>query len=86
MARSTQSGKTIVPAATPPPDEFLTPDALAGLLKVSKRTIFRLRAKALLPDPVEISTNIIRWRASDVRNYLDTLRPRKARPRGMARG
>ena len=61
--------------------ELVTSDGFAELLQVSKRTLFRLRAKGVLPAPVEISTNIIRWRSEDVQAYLNGLQPRKARAR-----
>jgi predicted DNA-binding transcriptional regulator AlpA len=51
------------------------------MLRVSKRTLFRLRAKGVLPAPVEISTNIIRWRGEDVLVYLHNLSLRKPRAR-----
>jgi predicted DNA-binding transcriptional regulator AlpA len=69
-------------ASLPPPTlaaEFLTANEFATILKVSKRTLFRLRARGALPAPVEIATNIVRWRSADVRAYLDGLRIRKPR-------
>jgi predicted DNA-binding transcriptional regulator AlpA len=68
-------GRTTGSAAS----EFLAAADLAALLRVSKRTLFRLWAKGALPAPVEISTNIIRWRAADVRRYLDGLATRQPR-------
>jgi hypothetical protein len=35
----------------------------------------------VLPAPLEISTNIVRWRTADVRDYLRGLRPRRPRVR-----
>jgi len=58
-------------------NELLTADEFADVLEVSKRTLFRLRAKKIIPEPVSISTNIIRWRARDVRAYLESLMPRR---------
>jgi predicted DNA-binding transcriptional regulator AlpA len=59
--------------------EFVTADEFAGILKISKRTLFRLRSRGDLPAPVSIATNIIRWRICDVRMYLDGLQVRKPR-------
>ena len=59
--------------------EFLTSDEFARILRVSKRTLFRLRARGDLPIPVEIATNIVRWRSSDVRGYLASLKNRQPR-------
>jgi len=61
--------------------EFLTAKEFARLLSISKRTLFRLRAKGRVPEPVEVSTNIIRWRACDIQVYLDGLKPRRIRRR-----
>jgi predicted DNA-binding transcriptional regulator AlpA len=66
-------------AAIFPGQPLLTVDDVAALLQVSRRTVFRLRARGLLPVPVEISTNIIRWRAEDLRAYVAGLRKRNRR-------
>jgi predicted DNA-binding transcriptional regulator AlpA len=66
--------------------ELLTPDDVADLLKVSKRTVFRLRAAGLLPPPLELTTNLIRWRAEDIRRFIGDLRERKVRPKPVRRG
>jgi predicted DNA-binding transcriptional regulator AlpA len=63
--------------ALPDGQEFVTADQIAALLKISKRTLFRLRANRSLPDPVEISTNCLRWRLSDIIAYLNNLKKRK---------
>ena len=60
--------------------ELLTGSQFAAILIVSKRTLFRLRARGGdFPPPVELATNTIRWRAADVRAYIDTLKIRKPR-------
>lgn len=59
--------------------ELLNVRDLARILGVSVRTIFRMRARQAIPEPVEISTNIVRWRSRDIRAYLDRLRPRRLR-------
>jgi predicted DNA-binding transcriptional regulator AlpA len=64
-----------------PTESLVTAAAFADLLQVSKRTLFRLRAKGILPSPVEISTNIIRWHRDDIRNYISELGLRKPRSR-----
>jgi predicted DNA-binding transcriptional regulator AlpA len=43
--------------------------------------LFRLKAGGSLPQPVHISTNIIRWRWSDVSAYLARLPLRRSRGR-----
>jgi predicted DNA-binding transcriptional regulator AlpA len=66
--------------------EFYSAKQFARLLGISVRTLFRLRGNGEIPAPVEVSTNIIRWRARDVRAYVDGLRPRKVRRRRVAAG
>lgn len=69
---STTSIATVAP-------EFVSADDLAAMLRVSRRTVFRLRQRGALPAPVEVARNIVRWRLSDVRVYLDQLAVRKVR-------
>jgi predicted DNA-binding transcriptional regulator AlpA len=59
--------------------ELISADDIAALLRVSRRTVFRLRQRGDLPPPVEVSRNIVRWRLSDLRAYLDRLAVRKPR-------
>lgn len=66
--------KCLGAAVVPPHEELLTAADLAELLRVSRRTISRLRARGALPKALELSANIIRWRASDIRAFLDELR------------
>jgi predicted DNA-binding transcriptional regulator AlpA len=65
--------------ASPVLPEFVTASEFASILKISKRTLFRLRARGDLPAPVEIATNIVRWRSSDVNAYVAGLKTRKPR-------
>lgn len=74
----------IVCPAQPPASlsaQFVTAAEFASILRISRRTLFRLRARGDLPAPVSVSTNIVRWRACDVRAYLDALAIRKPRRR-----
>jgi len=61
--------------------ELITPAELAAILKVSKRTVFRMRAKGALPPAYELTTNLIRWRSTDIQEYIRDLRIRKPRGR-----
>jgi predicted DNA-binding transcriptional regulator AlpA len=79
MTTSPSRDRDLAGVAPPAFGILITADAFAALLQVSKRTLFRLRAKGVLPTPVEISTNTIRWRTADVTDYLKNLRTRKAR-------
>ena len=65
---------------------FVTADELAALLRVSRRTLFRLRATGDLPAPVTLARNIVRWRWSDITNYVNSLKTRKPRRSRSAGG
>jgi excisionase family DNA binding protein len=62
---------------------LMTVEDLADVLHVSRRTIFRLRARGALPAPVRLSGSIIRWRQGDVRDFLDALRRKGRRSSAM---
>jgi predicted DNA-binding transcriptional regulator AlpA len=77
MTTTTLSKATLTQDVTPLAGEFITADEFAAILRVSKRTLFRLKAKGVLPPPLQVSTNTIRWEVADVRAYLDELKPRR---------
>jgi predicted DNA-binding transcriptional regulator AlpA len=70
-------------SALPDGQEFVTAREFAGILKLSRRTLARLRARGDLPAPVQVTTNNLRWRAGDVRDFLNNLKTRK-QPRRRA--
>jgi predicted DNA-binding transcriptional regulator AlpA len=52
------------------------------MLRVSRRTVFRMRQRGELPAPVEVTRSIVRWRMAEVRAYLEGLvvrRPQRRR-------
>ena len=51
-------------------DMMLTPKTLAELLKVSARTVRRMRSDGLLPEPIQFGT-CERWRRSDIDRWLE---------------
>jgi predicted DNA-binding transcriptional regulator AlpA len=55
------------------PDTLLMPEDLETLLRVDRRTIRRWVAQSLFPRPIRPGGHRIRWRATDVRRYLETL-------------
>jgi predicted DNA-binding transcriptional regulator AlpA len=59
--------------------ELLSAKDVAEMLRVSRRTVFRLRARGDLPAPVELSANIVRWRVADLQEYLSRLKSRRSR-------
>lgn len=48
---------------------LLTVDELSELLKVSKRTIWRMRSSGQIPKPVRIGGGV-RWRQSEIENWI----------------
>ncbi len=56
-------------------ERLITAADFAAALKVSTRTLSRLRARGQVPAPVTVG-GILRWRACDVRDYVDRLAPR----------
>jgi excisionase family DNA binding protein len=50
-------------------DTLLTPKQLAGLFKISVRTLWRWRAKGELPEPIRLG-GCIRWRKTDVHKWI----------------
>ena len=66
----------------PLPPEYVTAEDIAEILRISIRTVYRLRARGDLPQPIEVSKNIVRWLSSDIREYLAGLKPRTPRRRG----
>jgi predicted DNA-binding transcriptional regulator AlpA len=81
----THAAKTLTKSIPSPLENLLTVEDLADLLHVSKRSVFRLRALGALPAPVELSSNIVRWRPRDICAYIDRLRTRKGRRPGAVR-
>lgn len=48
---------------------LITPEQLAKLLQISKRSLWRLRASGQLPAPVQLRKSV-RWRATDIEQWL----------------
>ncbi len=48
---------------------LLTVDELSDLLKVSNRTIWRMRSASQIPSPVRIGGGV-RWRQSEIENWI----------------
>jgi excisionase family DNA binding protein len=61
------------PASRASPEHLLTIEEFADLLRVSKRTVGRWVAQGRLPAPVRYSKTCVRWKASDVQAYLESL-------------
>ncbi len=59
--------------------QLLTVEAIAKLLHVSVRTVWRLRRDAALPPPLKIGGGL-RWRMSDVRTWIEQGCPEQEKP------
>ncbi len=57
--------------------DLLTAREVAHCLSVSSRTVWRWTALGILPAPVRPSRRATRWRAGDIRRFLDNLPPRR---------
>jgi excisionase family DNA binding protein len=58
--------------------DLMTAREVACLLSVSARTVWRWTAQGILPAPVRPSRRATRWRARDIRNFLDDLSQQKS--------
>lgn len=47
----------------------LTSNELARMLKISMRSLWRLRSAGLLPAPIQVGSSI-RWRADEVQQWI----------------
>jgi prophage regulatory protein len=57
--------------ADPQTEMLLTVEDLADLLSLSRRTVWRWLNDGRLPVPLRLSPRVVRWRASDVQQFLD---------------
>jgi predicted DNA-binding transcriptional regulator AlpA len=51
--------------------EWLTVSELAAHLRCSTRSVWRHVARGLLPQPVRLTSRLVRWRVADVRRCLE---------------
>jgi predicted DNA-binding transcriptional regulator AlpA len=51
-------------------DQLLTTTDVARLLRISRVTLWDWRRRGLVPPPLRLGMNRLRWRADDVRNFL----------------
>jgi excisionase family DNA binding protein len=54
-------------------EELIPAADVAHLLRVSTRTVWRLVEAGHLPEPVRFNRKLVRWRASDIRKFLESL-------------
>jgi excisionase family DNA binding protein len=60
-------------SASWPEKDLLTSQEAATRLSISRRTLWRLQERGELPPPVRYGLRIVRWKAADIRAYLDGL-------------
>jgi excisionase family DNA binding protein len=53
--------------------ELFTSRQVARLLKVCRRTVWRKVQRGELPQPLRLGRRLVRWRADEIRAYLETL-------------
>ena len=56
-------------------DALLNVKALAALLKVHPRTVWHLDAAGKLPRPIHLATRTVRWRRSEINEWLNASCP-----------
>ncbi|MBY0589148.1 helix-turn-helix domain-containing protein [bacterium] len=49
---------------------LVTPEQLGVWLKLSKRSLWRMRAEGLLPAPLRLRKSV-RWRVADIANWIE---------------
>ena len=52
-------------------DRIIRPNELADRLGVSKVTLWRMRRRDEIPQPLQISSNVVGWRQSTVDRWLE---------------
>ena len=62
---------------TPPADRILRPRELAERIGLSLTTLWRLRRRGELPEPLRLSPGCVGWRASDIERWLETREARR---------
>jgi len=51
-------------------EKLLTAQAIGEKLSLSKRAIFRMRSAGLICSPVKVGAGAIRWRQSDIEQWI----------------
>ena len=65
-----------MPAVPPPPEpapDLLAAKDVARRLSIGVRTLWRLVAEGKFPQPVRYTRKLVRWKASDVDRYIQSL-------------
>jgi predicted DNA-binding transcriptional regulator AlpA len=62
-----------MPEGCPTEPGLLTPRQVADRLAVNVRTLWRMAEREGFPQPIRFNRKLVRWKAIDVQNYLDSL-------------
>lgn len=54
------------------PDQLMTIDELAALLKVTIPTLYNWQNQGIAPKKIRIGNRAVRYRVADVREWIDT--------------
>ncbi len=60
--------------------EFLTKDDVAGLFRISPRTVERWVQQGRLPPALKLSAKIIRWKATSIEQALEEANIEEPKP------
>ena len=52
------------------PEALLTAQVVGAKLSLSKRAVFRMRSAGLICSPVKVGAGAIRWRLSDIEQWI----------------
>ena len=55
---------------SPTKETLLTAQAVGAKLSLSKRAVFRMRSAGLICSPVKVGAGAIRWRQSDIEQWI----------------
>ena len=59
-------------------EKMLTAQAVAEKLSLSKRAVFRMRSAGLICSPVKVGAGAIRWKQSDIEQWIALGCPNKS--------
>ena len=51
-------------------EKLLTAKAVGDMLSLSKRAVFRMRSAGLICSPITVGAGAIRWRQSDIEQWI----------------
>lgn len=61
-------------------EKLMTKAETCEYLNLSDSTIYRLRKDNVFPEPLQIGPRTIRWKKTDIDNWLESIRLKKSNP------